>query len=285
MLSLAIYARKQGTPVDNLNFGIFALDPATGTPTGSELCSASIAGGSVGASLAWITLSVTEEELAANTLYGLEVSRSGSIDASNYYAVGVNAALGYTGGVFRIWNGSAWVARGTDADMLFGTNVNNKVESTNQVKDLAANFGEFITATDIDAASGQLLSSYRDGDTTALEEILALLEMGGPNGRRYLAEVDEGRRLHIFEEPAPGETYYLNRWGELSDLVGVKVMDWLPPVGVWARLRDVIPASADTSMLADPTLQFIESATWNAQAGPNYRFRGQPSIEEMMRIK
>ena len=285
VLSLSVYARKVGAPADNLEVGIFALDPATSNPTGSALASWSLAGGSMTTSLAWYLNTVTEKELAASTIYGLVLSRSGAIDAVNYYAAGVNAALGYTGGAFYIFNGTIWVPRGTDADMNFALYVNNKVDSSNQVKDLVRNFGEFLTATDVDAASGYLTSSYRDGDTTALEEVLALLEMGGPSGRRYLAEVTEERRLHLVEEPATVETYHLNKWGDLMDLMDVKVMEYLPPVGVWARLVDVIPASADVSKLADPTMQFIEGATWSSQGGLQLRFRGQPSIEEIMRIK
>jgi len=34
------------------------------------------------------------------------------------------------------------------------------------------------------------------------------------------------------------------------------------PVGVWARLKDVIPGSVDTSKLADPTLMFVDEAEY-----------------------
>ncbi len=283
VLSVAVYARKQGAPADNLVVGVYALD-GSGNPTGSPLASASLAGGSMTTTLGWITLAVTEKELSAATKYGLQVSRSGANDAVNYYVVRVDTALGYTDGVFKIWNGTAWVARSPNADMNFYININNKIELTSQVSDLARNFGEFITATDVDAASTNLLSSYRDGDTTALDEIQELLVMGGPNGRRYLAEVGIDRRLHIWEEPAVRETYYMDRWGNITD-DRISIIPWSPPVGVWVRLQDVIPASADTSKLADPTLQFIEGATWSSSQGVTPRFRGQPSIEEVLRYK
>ncbi len=283
-LSLTMCVRKIGAPADNLNFNIYELD-GSGNPSGSAVVGASIAGGSLTTGLDWYTLSITETELAANTMYGLALERSGGIDAANYYTVAVDPALGYAGGAFKIWNGTAWVSRPSDVDMNFQINVNNQVESTSQVRDMAIAYGEFIEAVDIDTASGVLLPSYRDGDTTALEEIRQLLVMGGPNGRRYLAEVDENRRLHIWEEPAVQESYYLDRWGDLSDARGMMITPWMPPVGIWARLRDVIPASADTSKLADPTLQFIEAATWASGGGLTFRFRGQVSIDEIMRIK
>ncbi len=197
LLSIQVYVRKQAAPGDNLVVGLYALD-ANGVPTGSALASASTAGSGLGTSLAWLNLAVTEMELAANTLYGLQVSRSGANDGTNYYAVGCNAALGYTGGYFRIWNGSAWVARGTDADMLFQLMVNNKVETTTQIRDLATVYGQWVTGIDVDAASTVFTGSYRDGDTTALQEIEELLQLGGANGRRLLAEMDRQRRLHVY---------------------------------------------------------------------------------------
>ena len=60
------------------------------------------------------------------------------------------------------------------------------------------------------------------------------------------------------------------------------VLEFKPPVGSWVQLTDVVPASVDLSKLADPTLQFVEGATWSGDRGLQLRFRGQPSLDEMM---
>lgn len=281
-LAIQLYARKIGAPADNLVAGLFAVD-GSGNPTGSALASGSITAASLATSADWHTVSITEQELAAGTMYAIVLERSGALDGSNYFGVVVNAAAGYSGGSGGYYNGSAWV--GYADDMMFEVMVNNQVETTTQIRDLVDLYGEFITGVEIDAASGVYTASFRDGDTTTLAEIQELLAMGGPNGRRYLAEVDSARRLHVWEEPAVTETVYMDRWGGIQDARGMKITPWLPPVGVWARLRDVIPASADTSKMADPTLQFIEGAGWSADSGLALRFRGQPSIEEFLRYK
>lgn len=284
-LQIDVYARKQGAPADNLVLAIYNLD-STGVPTGSALKSVSITGSGLGASLAWTAGVITEQQLTANTDYGLVISRSGAVDGTNYYAVGVNTALGYTGGYFRIYNGSAWVARAPDADMNFLIWVNNNAETTEQIRDLVTLYGEFITAVDVDAASGVTLPSYRDGDTKVMQELRSLLEAGGPNGRRLLASVDTERRLKVWEEPASTTVgYYLKQDGSVLDRNQRLVPEHLSPVGQWCLLKDVLPASADLSKLNNPEMQFIEGAAWSENNGLQLQFRGQPSIDDIGRVQ
>jgi hypothetical protein len=287
LLSVSVYARKQGSPVDNFTVGVYALD-GSGNPTGSALGSVTLAGGSMTGSLAWYKLTLsTEAALAAGVTYGIQVSRSGAADGTNYYVVNVNTGLGYANGVFKInTSGSTWAARSPDADMPFILWVNNNVESTTQIHDLAVGYGVFLTGVVIDAGSGVILPSYRDGDTLVLDEIKELLECGGINGRRLLACVDAQRVLRIWEEPASTVAdYRLNRYGELLDKLLTPVDEVTPPVGVWVRLWDVIPGNVDVSKLNTPELQFIESVSWSEGNGVQLQFRGQPSIEEMFKIK
>ncbi len=276
-------AYQVGVPSDYLVATIYALD-GSGYPTGAALATGQVAGNTLQKSAlaqARILLSVN---LAAGQ-YGLQMSRSGAVSGSDYYVIGVDQSLGYAGGACYVWNGSAWVSPSPNADMRFTIVISGQVESTRQITTLASSYGQFLTGTTIDSASGVWAPGYRSGDTTAGEEIRQLLAQGGPSGRRYLAEITPERRLHVWEEAATTTVnWYLNRWGVLSSDVGLAVVDYLPPVGVWARLRDVIPASADVSKLADPTLQFIEGAAWSGD-GTKYRFRGQPSIDEIMRIQ
>lgn len=286
VLDLAVYARKQGSPTDDFTLALYALD-SSGNPTGSPLGSVSLGGASMGTSLGWVRLALfSSVKLSANTRYGLQVSRSGAVNGTNYFVVNVNTALGYSGGVLRIYNGSAWAKRSPDADMPFQLYVDNQVESTEQIRDLATAYGEFITAVDIREGSGLSLPSYRDGDTLAIDEITALLESGGANGRRLLAMVDENRRLVIAEEPAyTTMDLWIDRDGIVHDAMGQKWPEHLNPCGHWCYARDVLSANVNLNYLNDPTLQFIEGATWRADQGLTPLWRGQPSIEDMFKIR
>lgn len=283
---VGISARKYGSPTDNLVLELFALD-ASGNPTGSALASYSLAGSGLTTSLAWYSGALTAQvALASNTLYGFQVRRSGSADGTNYYAVLVNTGLGYASGAFKIWNGSAWAARSPDADMSFRVGVDNQVETTQQIKDLVGTYGQFITSTDIETASGYYLPSWRDGSRSALEEIKDLLKYGGPNDRSLIALVESDRRLRIYEEEAQPSTpaFYLKTDGTIMNAGGGMQPDGEPPVGRWIKLAEVIPGTVDITKLIDPSWQFVTGARWSAGNGTSLEFRGQPSIEDTLRL-
>jgi len=160
----------------------------------------------------------------------------------------------------------------------------NEVDSVSQIANLVADFGQFLTATDIEALSGVLLSCYQDGDLSALEEIKKLLGSGGPNGRRLLAGVDPNRRVQITEEPTASPTYTMTSQAQLFGAGGVAVEETRPPVGVWVRLTDILSGVADLTKIMDPGLQFIESAQWSAQNGATYGFKGKPAIDSLLAI-
>lgn len=74
-------------------------------------------------------------------------------------------------------------------------------ETTAQIVAIIANMGQFITAVDIETASGIYSAQARDGDRKGWEEIDDLLKSGTVNNLRLLAEVTDQRRLRIYEEP------------------------------------------------------------------------------------
>ncbi len=287
VLSVDLYIKKVNTPADDLRVEIYKLDTATGAPTGSALSSATITAASVGTSYGWVNANLTDLTVSPyipDGMYGIMLSRSGAIDAVNYFAIAADGTVSGSTELLFLYNGTSWSVRSPSTEANFRVLVNDDVESSMQIHDLASNYGQFLTEVVVDAASGVDLPSYREGKTTALEEIRALMESGGPSGRRYLAEITPERGLHVWEEPASGETYLMSRQGRIYDLTGTAVAPWCPPVGCWLRLRDVMPAGIDTSLMIDPTLQFLEGVEWTA-AGINPRFRGQLTIEEALKIK
>lgn len=284
---VSVYAKKTGTPTDNLTVSLYALD-SLGNPTGSALATATKAGADLTTSLGWYKLTWSAEvELAANTQYGIQVSRSGSTSGTNYFVIGVNAALGYTAGAFKIWDGADWVARSTDADMLFIAWVDNNLYNTTQIKDLVRLYGQFMTGTTILVNGDIQSSSYRDGDTYTGDEIVELMKIGGPNGRRLISKVSPDRLVEISEEPeeAIGSAdYWLRSDGALLDALFDPVPEHLPPIGVWVRLYDLAPGGASTQAINSLSLQFIEGATWS-EAGLQVQFSGQPSVSDIFKIK
>jgi hypothetical protein len=159
------------------------------------------------------------------------------------------------------------------------------VATTSQIGAIVTAAGQFLTATDVEVASGISSSEYRVGDLTALAEIVTLLGAGGPNGRRLLASVTVDRRLQIWEEPATSTAIHtLTSQAQLYGPGGIMVDENVPPVGVWLRLKDVLGGVVDLTKIADPSLQFIERASWSAQNGASYGFKGKPSIESLLNL-
>jgi len=285
--SISVKLKKTGSPADNLRVRIFATN-SSGNPTGSALSTATIAASGVTSTYDVYTATLSPEiNLTRGVIYAIQLDRSGSTDASNYVTVQVDQALGYSGGVMRVStnSGSTWVSRSPNADLYFTLYQDNQVDSTLQIADLVTDFGQFFTATDLEALSGLLLSSYQDGDNTALSVVEGLLAAGGANGRRLLASVDPNRRVQIWEEPAvTGLSYTLDSQAQLHGTGGILVNENQPPVGVWCRLTDVLPGVVDLTKLVDPSLQFIEGSGWSAGSGATYSFRGQPSIESLLEV-
>lgn len=50
--------------------------------------------------------------------------------------------------------------------------------------------------------------------------------------------------------------------GSLRDPYDTVIRKETCPVGIWTRLKDIVPASVDTTKLADPTIMFIDEAEY-----------------------
>lgn len=266
LVSASIDAQVQGSPTDDLKIDLFALD-VNGLPTGSALSSGSVNGADV-STTGWTSMALSPAAtLTAYTTYGLVVSRSGSNNATDYYQVNVNTAKGYTDGFFRLWNGSAWAARSPDADMAFILVGDDLMDTTWTIYYLLSHYGQFLTGIDIDAASGLVTNPYQNGDNTTLSVVQDLLDLGTTNYRRLLAAVDNNRRIHIYEQPAvPLTPYLLRKDGLLSNPLDNLLRKETCPVGIWTKLKDVIPGSVNLDIIADPSLAFIDGAEYELAA-------------------
>lgn len=161
----------------------------------------------------------------------------------------------------------------------------NLVEHTAQISSLVTSYGQFMTATDVEAVTGVSSSDYQDGDKTTLAAILKLMASGGASGRRLLASVDPNRRVQIYEEPAASTAdYFMDSHAQIASMGGNEIDPYAPPVGMWVRLKDVMSPVVDVTRLVDPTLQFVEGSSWSADGGPKYSFRGQPGVESLLAV-
>lgn len=283
-LGIKLLVARVGSPQDELMVGLYELDK-DGNPEGDSIATGSIFGPVLSTTAAWTDVWFSECTLLAGRQYGIRIGRSSDEDSANYYTVAVNAALGYTGGVLRLFNGVEWTARSTNADLLFQIFANAQVATTTQIGVQTTTYGQFFTATDLDSVSGITRGSYQDGSNTVLRVIEDLLAIGKSGGNRYLAEVTEFRRLRVYEEPArTNPPYRLENNGTLRTSQGAAVEPGDFPAGCWCKLMEAIPGSVDVSRLADPTNQFIESVVWTPNGGMQPVFRGTMTVEDMMRI-
>jgi hypothetical protein len=140
------------------------------------------------------------------------------------------------------------------------------VATTTQISAIVTACGEFLTATDIYNVSGITSSEYRDGDTTALAEILDLLKAGTTSGARLLSKVTQERQVRVYSEPLiSAYKYILNRDGALTTVTSDTLLDKkLCPVGEWVRVQDMV--DYDMGLIADPSYFFIEEAEYTVSS-------------------
>jgi hypothetical protein len=198
----------------------------------------------------------------------------------------VDEDLGYAG-ILRLWNGSAWVARSPDADLSF--KLTGEWETTRQIEEAVDADGEFMTGVDLVDDSGVWSSQYRDGDSSVLQVVRELLDGGTSNDRRLLATVTRGRGLRVYEEPerpddAGDAEVFLGSDGQVRT-AGDALVTRECPVGVWCALKDVVPPSLDMSLMADPSLFFVERSEFRVGEGTLLLgARGEPSVWDLGRI-
>ena len=269
-----IRVRKVGSPTANLK-----IELANGAGGLADVqLSATIAPANVSATMDWLSGTwATTFALTAAATYYLLVRTDAALDAVNYYEVEVNTALGYSGGVFSLWNGTSWLTRAPDADMIF--EVSGVLETTQQLLNIIAQSGQFITGTDILSASGVYSGQYRDGDSTALSCIEELLKHQTAGGLRIYPRVTRARRMVFDVELASTAVsrYYIQADGELWSSADVKMSAELSPYGVWAVITGVLPDTVALGYFTDPRVVFVDSVTCNCESGRAEVFeRGAP---------
>lgn len=160
------------------------------------------------------------------------------------------------------------VTRGLDStpqSWSAGTLFYKDSETTAQIKTIVAVCGQFLTGTEIKNSSGYSSDPYRSGENSGLFEIQGLLESGTSTGLRLLCGVSQQRELIVWVEPDLNMNaieLFIRPDGKAVNAFNIEVNSQCP-VGVWARLKDVVPGSLDIGILADPSVFFVEEASYS----------------------
>lgn len=223
---VTLWVRRVGTPSDSLQVALYT--DSSGAP-GTLLDSTTVLGSSLPTKSTKLQVLLNRTASLSNGTYHLVVSRTGAASPTDYYLLSVDEEAGYTGGVLRLWTGSAWVARTVDADLHF--EVWGHRETTAIIDEIAS---AYIGDASIRNASGVYDRMYRAGTKTALDELERLLAAGTSAGARLLATVNLDNVLVV--EAAPTTAAVRWRGGRFTSMAGQPLGRGLLPVGQWVAL-------------------------------------------------
>jgi hypothetical protein len=222
-------AGKRGAPLDALHLEL--CSDANAVP-GTTLVSAEVNAAAAPYASGWLRFALSSPTLAADTTYWLVLSRSGALDAENYYVWQADEQLGYPDGACCLWNGLNWSARQPPA--VSGFRVDGVRPAEELIAALVAN-DSFISGLRLEDSSGLTALRWRDGRTTCLEELEAVLEAAGMQ-----AEVEEGRVLCLHKAPQEGEADAGLRGGEIVEPSGRAWPPSRPLAGRWLRAGEAL---------------------------------------------
>lgn len=216
---------------------------------------------------AWVRATFSEAmELTPNEIYFLTFE-SASSDDSNYQVIALDPNNGYSGGEFFEFADNEWVA--DERDMPFRLYNNVLTETSQQLQNYLTDCGQFFSRVFIDNRSGHYAESYRNGDTSALAEAEALLEVGTSNYRRLLARVTVDRAVTVYEEPEePARPdLEIRNDNKLYYRAGNHVGEHYDPTGRWISIEPVIYGALQNATLTGAKCFFCESMEWSRESG------------------
>jgi len=240
VVTCSLWVGKYGNPTDD--YILYLAADAAGAP-GAVLASVTI-----NATLFFHDPTKTAFDfatfpgLAPGVSYWVYLQRvSGANDPLNFVYVRMysrDPTNPYVDGTYKVWTGSAWAARSIPTDLVFEIIAGR--ETTQQIADIVAARGPFITAVDIDTPSGVYSPVFQNGDSKAIDIVEDLLKSGTAGGGRLMSKITIDRRLQIVSEPTSDPTKNL-RFGKAGGLItssNAAVDDETPTVGQWASFID-----------------------------------------------
>jgi hypothetical protein len=261
--TLWVSLKKMGAPVDYLSIYLFG-NGANNIPVGPVLAiSNSISGATFSTSLSpWTKFTYpTPYTLAPNTTYWFYFVRSGAFSANDFYALRIDFSLSFAAGVYKIYNGTTWVAFVPDIDLQFYAS--GAMSNDAQINLLAASSagGQFLAGVRWDKLTGLFSNPYRPGLKTCKAELLQLLKSGSTTGE-LLAEVTTERFLVIKSKPTSANPKYkIGSDGILRLPAGAKAPPGPGIAGEWAAL-DTPWSNTPAGWDLHPGRIFLDTVEW-----------------------
>jgi len=259
---IAIRITSVGTPSDNIKVALHS--DSAGNPD-TELEAVTVAGSTITTAMNWNEFEFANTTtITYGTNYWIVVSRTGSNNHSNFYSVDMDEDVGYARGGMKLFTGSSWTARDPDAHMPF--RVLGAWETTYQIEQIVNDAAQWMTAYDGVNSSFVYSNQYREGDSTALDEIMTLLNGGNSSGQRLLASVTQDNVFRVYVQPASDRStdYMLDENGTVMSATGNALEEGALPVAKWVRLIG-IPSGVDH--LAPLSPFFVEHAEYRVDQG------------------
>jgi hypothetical protein len=236
-------ACKAGAPGDNLVVSVYA--DTGGVPSGSVLASGILAGSSLSVDYGWVHVAFSPVITLGVGVYWFVITRSGGLDAVNFYKFKVNEACGYPRGIAKLWNGSAWVARVPDADVNF--TALGIMDTAWQIGAITSACSQFLSGWVIHFPSGILATQYRDGLKTGLQEIKSILASGTIYSDGLVALVNQSRVLHVFSK-STGNQLVMGEDGVIRNAYG-QVVPEEEIVAQWLKIERPGLSLSDTQFI------------------------------------
>lgn len=263
--SIWLRVKKVGAPADNFQVALWN-DDGGGLPNAQiEACEV-LAGGNITTSYAWYEFALdSAQALALATQYWIHASRSGGVDADNYYMIDANTGQGYANGNLFIKPAGAWYDKNMDA--LF--RVVGESDIADQITSIVTD-SEFLEGTYFRLGeSGVDSKTFRAGDQTALYEMRELLKIGRGSNFRYVAHVTSERLLEVDTEDSTGDIlpWSMDKKGTIRNRYGMIIPPQNCTVARWLNMIDFIPSTTNISKLVNPSPLYVEEAEYDTVRG------------------
>ncbi len=261
---IEILVCKVGGPGD-ISVNLCEIDDE-GKP-GTSVRSGKFATHDIGTDVDWVRAVLTQTiELTPNETYFL-VFESDFSDESNYQIITLDPNNGYHGGNCYRYVNNEWVE--DEKDIPFRLYNNVLTETSQQIQNYLTDCGQFFSRVFIDDRSGHYAESFRNGDTTALAEAEALLEIGTSNYRRLLARVTSDRAVVVYEQPAEPDhaDLEIRNDNKLYYRAGSAVGEHYDPTGKWISVEPVIYGALENATLAGTKRFFCDAMEWTKNGG------------------
>lgn len=233
-LTLSLRARREGTPTDSLKAQIRA--DLAGLPGEEVLAEALLPGGELAEeAYPWVQMGFsTPAQLAPGSTCWLVLQRTGSLNSSGFYRLGVDEALGFSPERLRLYDSTAgcWSRRVPEAHLLF--KLGSVQESGAQIEAVAQAGGQFLHGVAVEAPTGLSVSPYQTGGQTCLTVLNSLLGLGTAGLRPLLAQLTHERVLRVFPQGVEAPRWQM-QGSQLLGWDGHLAAEGLLPAGEWVQ--------------------------------------------------